>query len=495
MAAIRPFTVAHFERYVANIVLDTGAPWRLEDFQAEVVEPVLAGVPEVWAILPEGNAKTTLLAGLALYCADYAPLPWIPIAASSRDQAEIMAQQAYQMVRSSPGMLRRFRIYEGYRRIQPIRPDHPNPGTRGIKVYPADVATGDGVIPYPLAICDEGHRHPDMRLYRLWKGKLKKRGATIAMISTAGEPGTEFEQMRDAIRDSATLRRRAGAHGRYERRGVVMNEWMVATAEQATDMHEVKQANPLAAITEADLHDLFDSPTTDLGEWRRLKCNQPARALNAAVSEAEWDAAYLDLPLPEGMRIDVGIDVAWKWDTFAITPCWDAPMLGFRLLGPATILTPPRDGSMLHPDIVKAALENILDRNPVDTAVMDMQRAEDVAAWLETEHGVKVVDRGQGNALAAADFEAFTESLRDGTLRHNGHSGLRAHVMHAVARSLPGGKRRFDRPSQSRAGRRQDERVTDALTAAAMVNWFQRDRAKAPSPLAGDPSDYRIQQL
>jgi hypothetical protein len=62
------------------------------------------------------------------------------------------------------------------------------------------------------------------------------------------------------------------------------------------------------------------------------------------------------------------------------------------------------------------------------------------------------------------------DGLRNGTVKHTGDPGLRSHVLHAIARRLPGGDRRFDRPAQSRrAVGEQDRRVIDALTAAAMV--------------------------
>ncbi|HLF06398.1 MAG TPA: hypothetical protein VI893_04390, partial [Thermoplasmata archaeon] len=49
---------------------------------------------------------------------------------------------------------------------------------------------------------------------------------------------------------------------------------------------------------------------------------------------------------------------------------------------------------------------------------------------------------------------------------------FRRHVLNAIARRLPGEEMRFDRPSQSRNVRsgRQERRVIDALTAAAMVH-------------------------
>lgn len=464
---LEPFSEDHWLAYAERLVLDTGDRWPVEEFQLEIVRPILDGVKETWAIVPEGNAKTTLMAGFALYHADYTPSPWVPIGASSREQAEIMFMQAAEIVRATPGMLNRFRVYEGYRKITSLRN-----GGRGIKVYAADAGTGDGVIP-TLAMCDEGHRWPDLALYRLWKGKLNKRNGQIVMISTAGEPGGEFEEMRDKIRASAPKRVRNKAHLRSEGKGIVMNEWAIENVSDIANMEAVKRANPLSTITVETLGDDFESPTTDLGDWKRLKCNIPSRTILAAITESEWEKAQAGkddefLQIPPDERLDLGMDVAWKHDTFAIQPLWQAPL--YRLLGPATILTPPRDGSTMHPDVVKRAFEAIQNINPVDAVVIDMERAEDIAAWLEDENDVTVIDRPQGNALAVEDYDAFMEGLRNGTLKHTGDPGLRSHVMNAIARHLPGDKKRFDRPSQSRAKKKQTMRVIDALTAAGMVN-------------------------
>jgi phage terminase large subunit-like protein len=88
----------------------------------------------------------------------------------------------------------RFRAYDGYRRIKCLRT-----GGR-IQVFAADDRTGDGIIPGGLALVDELHRHRDLKLYRTWRGKLEKRGAQLIAISTAGEPGGEFEETRDRIK-------------------------------------------------------------------------------------------------------------------------------------------------------------------------------------------------------------------------------------------------------------------------------------------------------
>jgi phage terminase large subunit-like protein len=472
------FTPEHFRRFADLLVYDDGEHHDLEAWQIDFVKDLFSGFREAWLLVPEGNGKSTLVAAIALYGAHFTSRPWIPIAAFSREQAMILYTQAKAFIEQTPEFLAAFKCHDGYRQIKS------RSGGVGIKIYPWDPNTGDGVIPYPYAILDELHRHEDLRLYRLWKGKLRKRGASIVTISTAGEPGSEFEETRDRVRGQATGRRRKGGRLRATGHGLVLHEFMLEKAADASDMRKVKRVNPLSHITVADLQEEFESPTTDLGDWRRLKCNIPARSSQAAVTDREWDGA-LDSEhreIPEGERVDVGADVAWKHDTFAIVPLWRAGD-DRRLLGPATILTPPRDGSSMHPDVVKRAFELIHEHTPIDAAVIDMQRAEDISAWLEDELGLTVIDRGQSNVLHAEDYENFMTGLRSGSLWHTGDPGLRRHVMHAIARTLPGGRRRFDRHSSSRAKRRQDERVIDALTAAGMVNTFAIGSGGSSEPM------------
>ena len=102
--------------------------------------------------------------------------------------------------------------------------------------------------------------------------------------------------------------------------------------------------------------------------------------------------------------------------------------------------------------------------------------------------GVPVVDHAQGQTRThVRDYEAFMEGLRNGTLKHTGDRDLRAHVLNAIARRLPGGDLRFDRPNPSRrAPGAQDRRVIDGLTAAAMVVEFSNNAEPAGVCLRGE---------
>jgi phage terminase large subunit-like protein len=70
-----------------------------------------------------------------------------------------------------------------------------------IQIFAADASTGDGVIP-TLALVDELHRHKTLGLYRTW-GEAGEARRQMIVISTAGEPGSEFEETRERMRQSA----------------------------------------------------------------------------------------------------------------------------------------------------------------------------------------------------------------------------------------------------------------------------------------------------
>jgi len=252
------------------MVLDSGEPWVLEDFQAAILEDVFAGTPEVWAVIPEGNAKTTLLAGVNLYFADFTPTGECLVAAASREQAEIMFRQAEGLVYRSPGFEGRFSVFPGYRKIVAK-------ASRGVvQIKAADDRTGDGAIP-DLATIDELHRQRDMRLYRTWRGKLDKRGGQILGISTAGTPESEFEAARARMHAEAEVTERDGAYTRSASAGVVLHDWRLTPGDDVEDLEVVKAANPLKAITVEVLGRRLRSPTMTPAHWARFVCNMSVR--------------------------------------------------------------------------------------------------------------------------------------------------------------------------------------------------------------------------
>jgi phage terminase large subunit-like protein len=460
---LEPFTVDHFRKYASLLVLDNGDHWTLEPFQAEIASDIFAGNDEVWAILPEGSAKTTLMSGIGLYHGDYTLSAEVLLAAASRDQAGLLFSQAAGFItRTSGKFAQRFRVYEGYRRIKCLRL-----GGR-LQVFAADDRTGDGVIP-TLAFLDEGHRHRDLRLVRTWRGKLAKRGGQMVIISTAGEPGTEFEDARARAITTATTVDVDGFHTRAAGPYSVIHDWSVPEGEDVNDMDVVKQANPLAAITPESLRRKHDSPTMTDAHWRRFACNQAVRSDATAIAPHEWRALITDEQIPDGAPVWLGVDFGWKHDTTAIVPLSPEDRHR-RLFGTPRILVPPRNGQSLSPQKVKDALDEFIERYDVQEVVMDPDRASEIAEWLEVERGIEPTVHGQGVDMFGA-YDAFMAGVRNDWIRHPGDSEFTEHVLNAIARVMPDGRTRFDRPNPGRSNAEaQRRRVIDALIAAAMVN-------------------------
>ena len=470
-----PFTLAHFRAWARKLTLDNDQPFILEPFQEAFVVDLFARqkdgwrFTELWFVIPEENGKTTLLAALLLYHIEFMPGAFAPVAAASRDQAETIYRQAEGFVLRSPrlngttGARRGLMVCQpGYRKIRLREQKEVR-----IQIFAADADTADSVIP-TFAVIDELHRHKNMELYRTWTGKLRKRGGQLGIISTGGEPGSEFEQTRTRLRESGSEVERRPCCTRAAGESFVIHDWSVPEKADVEDLAVVKNANPFSGITIESLRRKRNSPTMTLAHWVRFTCNRSARADGAAIGEREWAERRSDVEIPKGTPIALGFDVGWKWDTTAAVPLWIRDQR-FRLFGPAIILTPPRDGTSLHPDTVKKALLDLHQRTPIATVVMDVTRAEELAAWFQQELGAKVIEHSNGNAQAALDYDRFMEGLREGWIHHSGDAEFTRHAMNGRAHMLPDGHHRFERPSTTRQGGDQEQRVIDALVAAAMV--------------------------
>jgi hypothetical protein len=83
----------------------------------KIVAELFAGYREVLAVLPTGNAKTTLAGAIGLYHCQFTADARVPIGASASKQARIVYEQASGFVRRSRELSRRFQVQDGYMRI------------------------------------------------------------------------------------------------------------------------------------------------------------------------------------------------------------------------------------------------------------------------------------------------------------------------------------------------------------------------------------------
>ena len=438
-----PFSLKHFRGWAADLILDTGESWHPEPFQEAFIKDLFAGWPECWLVVPEGNGKTTLLAGLALYHCEFRPYAVVPVAAASREQAEIMYRQAegfvlrseplhapvHSIVQAAKGKRKtqvpRFVCLEGYRRI-----NH-HAGGR-IQVFAADDRTGDGVIP-TLGIIDEPHRQRDLSLYRTWSGKLLKRDGQIAAISTAGEPGSDFEQTRARIRETGKTTRK-GSHLRVVSDRIVLHEWALPDDKDPTDMRAVKRANPFSGITTGTLRQKLESPTMTMTHWLRFVCNRPTHDEDTWLGPDApkiWAELTDPWPLIDGAPTWVGVDVAIKHDTTAVV----AVQLrdDGRHHAVARIWTPTEIRQVDVTDVMQHLRE--LDQQYSVEAISFDPRFFDVPAKMLADEGLPMVEVPQSIDRMTMAVGSVYEAIMGRKLTHDDDPAFEAQVLNAAPRS------------------------------------------------------------
>jgi phage terminase large subunit-like protein len=441
----------------------------LHPFQRTMLEDYFDGVTETVILISKKNGKTTLLSALALHHLLVTPDAECVIAAASRDQAQILLSQARGFVRRS-GLGGRLQVKQ--REIVKL-------GTEGrVRVLASDSDTADGVIP-TLAIVDELHRHKDKgAMYGVFHDGLGPRNGQIVTISTAGE---DEDSVLGALRRSAREheKHREGAY-RYARSDdFAMHEWALDPTDDRDDLDLVALANPAPWQDVEALRKRKDSPSMTPARWARFACGVWMRSEDTAITAEEWHARATDERIPEGEPVWVGADFGWKWDTTAVVPLW-MPEPDKRLFGVPEIVVPPRDGSSTLPEDVQAAFLRVHERNPIHTVVMDENAGgAQMAGWLEDTLGAQVVAYAQSHAPMALAYERWMEAMREGWLWQPGDPEFTRHVLNAVAKTLPGGQARFDRPARSRSASKQDVRVWDALTAASIVHSYAVENSRS----------------
>jgi phage terminase large subunit-like protein len=478
---LAPFTVAHFRHWASDVILDTGQSWHPEPFQEAFVEDLFAGTPECWLIVPEGNGKTTLLAGLALYHCEHRPFAQVPVAAASREQAEIMYRQAEGMVLSSPRLhasvhsdiqaakgkrkteVPAFTCLEGYRRI-----NH-HAGGR-IQVFAADDRTGDGVIP-TLGVIDEPHRQRNLSLYRTWSGKVTKRGGQLVAISTRGEPGSDFELTLARIHEAADETATEGSFTRVRSGRVVLHEWAVPKEADERDIPTVKAANPFSGVTTDLLAEKMASPTMTPNHWLRFVCNRPALDFDNWLGP-NGAQIWADLADPWTLirkaRTWVGIDVGQTRDSTAVVTAQvrpDEPDKPPNRIHLHCRLWMPQKDRPVPLDEVAQYVRDLCDLYMVDAVSYDPRLFDVRAEELEDEGYpmVKIPQSLERMTMACGDLYA---GIMGGTITHDGDPAFTTQVMNAQPR--------FNERGFTLAKAKSTGRIDAAIAAALAVDRVMR---------------------
>ncbi len=467
-------TLEQYRAICAKIILDNDEPFLLEPWQLALAADLLTGVAQLHLWVPEANGKTTWLAADNLIHLISHPNPRAVVAARNEKQAKLLYNQALAMVQSTPELDRRLDIRDGTNEIRLKG----RKGNVGLQVIPGDELSAHGALNTRVTV-DEVHALPGLGLVRVLTGKLQKRpGAQYIGISTAGEPDSEFEQLRTAVlTQSPVIEKRGPRCTRASGPQHVAWNYALEPDDDINDMALVKQANPLGMITAETLQAKRDQPTWEEKHWRQVVCNIPTRDFVARfLPEAEWNVAVSDVPeIPAGVPITIGADWGWIDDATAIVPLWFRGDAGL-VLGPATVLEPPRDGSQLQPSVVEQALLAMNERNPIEAFAHDASALGGghlMTEWLASTFPKAMILPVKPADVADATGH-FLEQLRVGALKHTADPTLTRHLLNAIRVNVgaDGDKFRLGRPKESRnAPHQRAVREIDAAVAAVLAVW------------------------
>ena len=141
---------------------------------------------DVYLEVPKKNTKTTLCAGLVVYCLASADTTGAEIysAATTKDQASQVFRAAAQMVKANPTLKARLKVLPSTKRI--LRRDDP---TSFYAAISADGDIHDGIQPC-FVVRDELHRWRTRKAFELneilERGMISRRESMVVDITTAG---------------------------------------------------------------------------------------------------------------------------------------------------------------------------------------------------------------------------------------------------------------------------------------------------------------------
>jgi phage terminase large subunit-like protein len=467
-----PPELERFVRFCSKLRL-AGEPFILEPFQRRILRDYFSGTRQTLVVLPKKNGKSTLVAALALYHLLTTVDAEGYIAANSRDQANIILNQARKFIRATPALQQRIEVQ--MREIRNMRDEG------FVRVLAADKDTADGVIP-TLAIIDELHRAKSTDLMGVFRDGLGPRDGKMITITTAGD---DSESPLGHMRDEGYAMPTVEVDGAYRyarsRSGQwVMHEWALEPEQDREDMRVVKTANPATWQTLDLLQERRDDPSTTPWQWARFACGVWLQGEDTAIGPVEWAACGTDDSPPDGLDWRLGLDVGWKEDTTAIVPhALDAD--GSVWLGAPRVLVPPAGkGVALRKREVLDAVAELAGMYGVSEVVLDPENdGEVVAQDLEDELGLEVVAHSQKPAPMAQAAERFYAAVREGKVRHPRDDVLTRHVLNAHRKATDDGRWRFVKENK------QSRKVIDALIAAAMVhNVAVEDSSSSAVPMA-----------
>ena len=380
--------------------------------------------------MPRKNGKSSIAAVLALFlaAADGEQSPEVALAAASREQADIVFDQATQYVQR--GYLADF--------IETRRAGIYVPETNGIiKKVSADGKLQHGLNPHGV-VMDELHAFLSPKHSELYEalttGSIAREQPMIFSITTAGyDKETVLGREYDRALALGDVETRPGLTIARDRENGFLFWWYAAPEDCALEDEEAWMlANPASWVTPEVLRRQLGRLPEAV--FRRLHLNQWTSVEEIWVKPDEWHACKDETAatFTPGEAVWIGVDLAAKYDRSAVVlagHAGDTPT-GPKLKVKAYVFEADQPTEMVVR--VENLIRDLSREYQVREVVYDPWRF-DRSAILLSDEGVFCVEYPQSNERMCPASQACYEMVRDGRIAHDGDPVLSSHVLSAVA--------------------------------------------------------------
>jgi phage terminase large subunit-like protein len=399
------------------------------------------------------NGKSTIAAGVGIYClvADKEPGAEVYAAATKKDQAKIVHEEAERMVKASPGLRQRIGIVKNNLHL-------PNTASK-FEPLGADEDTMDGLNAHAIII-DEFHAHKTRGVYDVLRTATgSRRQPLMFIITTAGYDRQSvcyelheytIKVLTGAVEDDSfcgficAIDEKTSVNGVEEPGDDWKNPACWVKANPNLGVSVKREALESQAMKAQQL-------PAEQNSFRRLRLNQWTEQSTKWIDDALWtrNGAVVESHQLRGRRCFAGLDMSSTTDVSAFVllfpPTEDDPLWAVhpyfwipeenmkermkrdRVPFDAWVrdgLVKATEGNVVDYNVVRDDIHEALDEFELVELAYDRWNTTQLVTQL-TDDGILCVPFGQGYQSMSAPTKELEKLLLAGSIAHGGNPVLK----------------------------------------------------------------------
>lgn len=434
----------------------------LAPFQRDWLEAVLADdVSSAAMLVPRGNGKSTLLAGVALWALfddDEHGAPQVPVVATTLNQAVRSVYGVAQSMRDRCELLaERSLVFSGTGTQRMVVPP------TGGEMFPI-ASSVDGLqgLDPSLAVVDElGFIDVDAWDSLLLAGGKRPRSLVVGIGTPGFDRSSALWNLENRVLTGTTPR------------GFHLTVYRADPGCDVNDEEQWRKANPSLDAGYMNVDALRTA--VDMSHEAHFRIFRLGQWIDGVTSwlgddgRRVWDALCDPWPLQPKQATWAGVDIGLKRDSSAVVVCQERPDGRRHVV--ARIWTPAPDGRLDVTDVM-AHLRDLSTRYGLQGVHYD-PRFFDLPAQQLLDEGLPMVEMPQVLERMSPAIGSTFDAVKNGTLTHDADPLFDAHVLAAVPRFN-------ERGFMLSKGRSKD--AIDAAVAMAMAVHASLQPAAEPEP-------------